>query len=250
MIASPLEPSCSSAWRYVKSVAVQADIDNAARCEAEPLSHRFRNNDPPHIVDLRFHREDTTNTLPVDRYRHDGEFERAWKTSAMDRPEPDHAHAMRRALQEAVAAEMHGDVPVGAVVVRHGEIIAARHNERELTGDPTAHAEVLALRDAAVAVGHWRLDDCTLYVTLEPCAMCAGAIVNGRVAAVVYGADDPKAGAVRSLFEIADDPRLNHRAAVERGVLADESAALLKAFFASRRGRSAVPAADEPAEPA
>jgi tRNA(adenine34) deaminase len=170
----------------------------------------------------------------------------------MDRPEPDHAHAhaMGRALQEAVAAEVHGDVPVGAVVVRHGRIIAARHNERELTGDPTAHAEVLALRDAAVAVGHWRLDDCTLYVTLEPCAMCAGAIVNGRVAAVVYGADDPKAGAVRSLFEIADDPRLNHRATVERGVLADESAALLKAFFASRRGRSAVPAADQPPEPA
>ncbi|MEY4229795.1 MAG: hypothetical protein RLZZ362_644 [Actinomycetota bacterium] len=157
---------------------------------------------------------------------------------------------MRRALQEAVAAEVHGDVPVGAVVVRHGEVIAARHNERELTGDPTAHAEVLALRDAAIAVGHWRLDDCTLYVTLEPCAMCAGAIVNGRIASVVYGADDPKAGAVRSLFEIADDPRLNHRASVERGVLAAESAALLKAFFASRRGRSAVSAADEPPEPA
>ncbi len=142
---------------------------------------------------------------------------------------------MQVALAEAHAAEAHLDVPVGAVVVRDGVVIAARHNERELTGDPTAHAEVLALRDAARHVGHWRLHECTLYVTLEPCAMCAGAIVNARVARVVYGATDPKAGAVRSLFELADDPRLNHRAIIRSGVLAEESSALLKAFFAARR---------------
>jgi tRNA(adenine34) deaminase len=153
--------------------------------------------------------------------------------------------AMRLALDEAHRAELHADVPVGAVVVRDGSVIAARHNERELTGDPTAHAEVLALRDAAAVVGHWRLDDCTLFVTLEPCAMCAGAIVNSRVGRVVFGATDPKAGAVRSLFEIADDPRLNHRAAVESGLLADESSALLKAFFAARRGRSVALLAEE-----
>ena len=142
---------------------------------------------------------------------------------------------MALALDEARAAERHDDVPVGAVVVRDGVVIAARHNERELTGDPTAHAEVLALRDAAAHVGHWRLHECTLYVTLEPCAMCAGAIVNARVARVVYGATDPKAGAVRSLYELADDPRLNHRADIVSGVLADESSAMLKAFFAARR---------------
>ncbi len=154
---------------------------------------------------------------------------------------PDDERAMRRALDEAVAALGHGDVPVGAVVVRNARVIAARHNERELTGDPTAHAEVLALRDAAAAVGHWRLHECTLYVTLEPCAMCAGAIVSARVDRVVYGATDPKAGAVRSLFRIADDDRLNHRAVVAGGVLADESSQLLKAFFAARRGSRVRP---------
>jgi len=154
------------------------------------------------------------------------------------------AGAMRLALDQARAAEVHGDVPVGAVVVRDGEVIAARHNERELTGDPTAHAEVLALRDAAAVVGHWRLDECTLYVTLEPCAMCAGAVVNARIARVVFGATDPKAGAVRSLYEVADDPRLNHRAVVEAGVLGDEAGALLRAFFAGRR-RSAPSSSGE-----
>ncbi len=154
--------------------------------------------------------------------------------SAMDRAEADR-RAMEQAIAEARAALDHDDVPVGAVVVRDGVAIAARHNERELTGDPTAHAEVLALRDAAAAVGHWRLDGCTLYVTLEPCAMCAGAIVNSRVDRVVYAAVDPKAGAVRSLYRIADDPRLNHRAQVDEGPLADEASAMLKAFFAARR---------------
>lgn len=147
----------------------------------------------------------------------------------------DDSDAMRRALDEARAAAEHGDVPIGAVVVLDGIVIAARHNERELTGDPTAHAEILALRDAAAVVGHWRLLGCTLVVTLEPCAMCAGAAVNARVARVVYGATDPKAGAVGSLYDLCSDPRLNHRPTVASGVLADESAALLRSFFAARR---------------
>ena len=146
----------------------------------------------------------------------------------------DHEAAMRAAIAEAVLAVEHGDVPIGAVV-GDGVVIAARHNERELTGDPTAHAEVLALRDAAAVVGHWRLLDCTLYVTLEPCAMCAGACVNSRIAQVVYGATDPKAGAVDSLYEICSDERLNHRPPVVRGVLAEECGRLLKDFFAERR---------------
>jgi tRNA(adenine34) deaminase len=147
----------------------------------------------------------------------------------------DDVAAMSLALAEARRAERHGDVPVGAVVVRNGIVIAARHNERELTRDPTAHAEVLALREAAAAVGHWRLDDCTLYVTLEPCSMCAGAVVNARVRRLVYGAADPKAGAARTLYSIADDARLNHRAEVVTGVLATEAADLLRTFFAERR---------------
>jgi tRNA(adenine34) deaminase len=147
----------------------------------------------------------------------------------------DDADAMRVALQQAHAAAEHDDVPIGAVVVRDGVVIAARHNERELTGDPTAHAEVLALRDAADVVGHWRLLDCTLYVTLEPCVMCAGALVNSRIGRVVYGATDPKAGAVQSLYQVCGDERLNHRPPVTAGVLGDECGALLKAFFAARR---------------
>jgi tRNA(adenine34) deaminase len=143
--------------------------------------------------------------------------------------------AMRLALDEALAAQAHDDVPIGAVVVRDGVVIARRHNERELTGDPTAHAEVLALRDAAAVVGHWRLPDCTLYVTLEPCVMCAGALVNARIGRVVYGAVDPKAGAVQSLYEVCADARLNHRPPVSAGVLAEQCSGLLKAFFAARR---------------
>ncbi|MFM7687509.1 MAG: tRNA adenosine(34) deaminase TadA [Actinomycetota bacterium] len=143
--------------------------------------------------------------------------------------------AMRLAIEEAVAAQGHGDVPIGAVVVRNGEVVARRHNERELTGDPTAHAEVLALRDAAANVGHWRLTDCTLYVTLEPCVMCAGALVNARIGRVVYGAVDPKAGAVESLYEVCADGRLNHRPPVQSGVLSEECGRLLKEFFAARR---------------
>ena len=149
----------------------------------------------------------------------------------------DDAQAMTVALEEARAAEAHGDVPIGAVVVRDGVVIARRHNERELAGDPTAHAEVLALRDAAAELGHWRLIDCTLYVTLEPCVMCAGALVNARIGRVVYGATDPKAGAVESLYEVCGDERLNHRPPVTSGVLAEECGAVLKEFFAARRDR-------------
>mgnify|MGYP001208109990 FL=1 len=117
-------------------------------------------------------------------------------------------------------------------------MIAARHNERELTGDPTAHAEVLAIRDASAVVGHWRLIDCTLYVTLEPCVMCAGALVNARIGRVVFAATDPKAGAISSLYEICSDQRLNHRPPVTAGVLATEAGAMLRAFFAERRAQA------------
>jgi tRNA(adenine34) deaminase len=143
--------------------------------------------------------------------------------------------AMRVALQEAMLAAQHGDVPVGAVVVHNGSLIAQRHNERELTGDPTAHAEVLALRDASQKLGSWRLDDCTLVVTLEPCVMCAGAAINSRIARVVFGAPDLKGGATGSLYNVASDPRLNHNPSVVHGVLAKESAVLLQDFFQQRR---------------
>jgi len=143
--------------------------------------------------------------------------------------------AMRAALDEARAALVHGDVPVGAVVLREERIVAARHNERELRRDPTAHAEVLALRDAAESLGRWRLDDCTLVVTLEPCVMCAGALLNARIGALVYGAADLKAGATASLYNVCADPRLNHNPPVTHGILAGESARLLEEFFAARR---------------
>jgi tRNA(adenine34) deaminase len=151
--------------------------------------------------------------------------------------EADWGSAMAEAIVEAEAAMAHGDVPVGAVIVRTGEVIAARHNERELTGDPTAHAEVLAIRDAAAVLGRWRLDDCTMVVTLEPCAMCAGALVNSRMGVLVYGATDPKAGAAGSLMTVVDDRRLNHRMPIVAGVEAARCGALLVEFFSSRRGR-------------
>ena len=143
--------------------------------------------------------------------------------------------AMGVALEEARSALTHGDVPIGAVVLHEGRVIARRHNERELAGDPTAHAEVLALRHAASALGSWRLSACTLVVTLEPCVMCAGAAVNARVARVVFGAADLKAGAAGSLYNPLVDPRLNHNAPVQHGVRADECQQLLTDFFASRR---------------
>ena len=142
---------------------------------------------------------------------------------------------MRLALREAEQSLEHDDVPIGAVVVTGGEVLAAAHNERELRGDPTAHAEILALREAARVLGSWRVLDSVMYVTLEPCAMCAGAIVLARVRRVVYGADDPKAGAAGSVLDVLGEPRLNHRPEVAGGLLADECGALLSAFFASRR---------------
>ncbi|MGH9132878.1 MAG: tRNA adenosine(34) deaminase TadA [Ilumatobacteraceae bacterium] len=155
---------------------------------------------------------------------------------AADAPDTQHVW-MQVALDEARAALDHGDVPVGAAVIRDGVVVAARHNERELTGDPTAHAEILAMRDAASAIGHWRLDDCVLVVTLEPCAMCAGAMVNARLGHLVYGAVDPKAGAAGSCFDLVDSALLNHRVPRTVGLRADECGALLVEFFAARRRR-------------
>ncbi len=145
---------------------------------------------------------------------------------------------MEVALEEARAAAVHGDVPVGAVVVRTatGEVLARRHNERELRRDPTAHAELLAIADAAAVTGSWRLDGCTLVVTLEPCPMCAGAAWNARIPLVVFGAADPKAGSLGSLYHLGSDPRLNHQMEVRSGVAAETAAALLRDFFAARRG--------------
>ena len=143
--------------------------------------------------------------------------------------------AMQRALAEARAALDHDDVPVGAVVVHRGHLIAARHNERELRHDPVAHAEVLAMQDAAAQLGQWRLDECTMYVTLEPCAMCAGAMVNARLGHLVYAATDPKAGAARSVYELLDGDRLNHRVECSSGIFEAEAGELLRAFFRARR---------------
>ena len=142
---------------------------------------------------------------------------------------------MRLALREAERALQHEDVPIGAVIVRGGELLASAHNERELRADPTAHAEVLALREAARLDGSWRVLDAVLYVTLEPCAMCAGALVLARLPRVVFGARDPKAGACGSVLDVPGESRLNHRPEVAGGLLAEESAALLGAFFAARR---------------
>jgi tRNA(adenine34) deaminase len=142
---------------------------------------------------------------------------------------------MRRALAEAERVRHHDDVPVGAVVALDGRVVAAAGNERELRGDPTAHAEVLALRAAARELGTWRLDGATVYVTLEPCVMCAGALVAARVARLVYGPQDPKAGAALSLYNVVQDPRLNHSMEVVTGVLGAECAALLQGFFRGRR---------------
>ena len=146
-----------------------------------------------------------------------------------------HEQAMQIALQQAQLASDSGDVPVGAVVVHDGHIISARHNEREATGDPTAHAEILALRDAATALGRWRLHDCTLVVTLEPCVMCAGALINARVETLVYATADLKGGATSSLYNVCSDPRLNHNPIVKHGVCEQEASAQLTQFFSVRR---------------
>jgi len=143
--------------------------------------------------------------------------------------------AMQLALAEGRRALAHADVPIGAVVLKEGVVVAQRHNEREVSGDPTAHAEILALRDAAVSGGSWHLDGVTLVVTLEPCPMCAGALLAARVGRIVFGAADPKAGACGSLYNLCVDPRLNHEVEVTGGVLAGEAALLLRDFFRDRR---------------
>lgn len=148
---------------------------------------------------------------------------------------------MRLALDEARAAAAIGEAPIGAVVVHDDAVVSSGSNRREIDADPTAHAEMIAVRAAASALGRWRLEGCTVYVTLEPCPMCAGALHAARVARCVYGAVDPKAGALGTLYDIAADERLNHRYAVTAGVLADESASLLKEFFAGLRARGRTP---------
>jgi tRNA(adenine34) deaminase len=155
------------------------------------------------------------------------------ESAALERP--DDQVWMMEALAEAKRAAGIGEVPIGAVVVREGSVVGRGHNRRESDGDPLAHAEILAIRQAASAVGGWRLVGCTMYVTLEPCAMCAGALVNSRVERLVYGAPDPKAGYCGTLGNLVQDPRLNHRLEVTAGVLESESAALLRGFFASLR---------------
>ena len=148
---------------------------------------------------------------------------------------PRDEYFMHLALREATHALDHEDVHIGAVIVRDGEVIGSGHNERELRADPTAHAEMIALREAARTLRSWRVLDAVMYVTLEPCAMCAGAIVLARIPRIVFGATDPKAGAAGSVFNVLDEPRLNHRPQVESGLLAEESARLLRAFFGPRR---------------
>jgi tRNA(adenine34) deaminase len=142
---------------------------------------------------------------------------------------------MRLALREAARALEHEDVPIGAVVVREGEVIGSGHNEREVREDPTAHAEMIALREAARTLGSWRILDAVMYVTLEPCPMCAGAIVLARIPRMIFGATDPKAGAAGSVLDVLSEPRLNHRPSVQSGLLAGDCAELLHAFFAPRR---------------
>jgi tRNA(adenine34) deaminase len=146
-----------------------------------------------------------------------------------------HTHFMQLALDEARAALEENEVPIGAVIVHEERVIARAHNQREQLHDPTAHAEMIAITQAAESLRSWRLEGCTLYVTLEPCPMCAGAILQARIPTVVYGALDPKAGAVRSLYQLLDDPRLNHRCLIVPGVLADSSGRILSEFFQKQR---------------
>lgn len=148
---------------------------------------------------------------------------------------PEHESFMELALKEAEQAFAEDEVPIGAVIVHKSRVIASAHNQREQLRDPTAHAEMIAITQAAQAMQSWRLEDCALYVTLEPCAMCAGAIVQARIPIVVYGADDPKAGAVRSLYQLLEDVRLNHRCQVISGILADRCGEILRSFFQKQR---------------
>jgi tRNA(adenine34) deaminase len=153
---------------------------------------------------------------------------------------PEHDHWMRMALELARQAAEQQEVPVGAIILHRNRVIAAAHNQREQLHDPTAHAEMIAITQAAESLQSWRLEECTLYVTLEPCPMCAGAIVQARIPTVIFGAADPKAGAVESLFRLLSDPRLNHRCSVTGGVLSEDCGRLLTDFFRSRRTLGAI----------
>lgn len=178
------------------------------------------------------HDDDDDDDVPLDApvdAPGEGWVAEAWSGGALDE------RWMRLALEEAAVAGTEDEVPVGAVVVAAGRVVAAAHNQREQLLDPTAHAEMIALTQAAAALGSWRLDSCTLYVTLEPCPMCAGAILQARVPAVVWGAADPKAGAVVSLYRLFEDRRLNHRVEHVGGVMADECGRILSEFFRARR---------------
>ena len=150
----------------------------------------------------------------------------------------DDIHYMREALKEAEKAMQRGEIPVGALLVRNGEFIGRGSNSRSLEGSPLGHAELTAMREASEAIGNWRFDDCTLYVTLEPCVMCAGAMVQSRLGTLVYGTRDPKAGAVGSLYNIVEDPRMYHRCIVRSGILKEECAELLRSFFRMRRSEA------------
>ncbi len=154
---------------------------------------------------------------------------------AIERSEQQDVRFMQTAIGAAGIAEENGDVPIGAVIVHQGQIIAKAYNQRQQLQDPTAHAEIIALTQAAAALGSWRLHDCTIYVTLEPCPMCAGALVLSRMDRLVYGCDDPKTGAVKSLYNITQDERLNHQVEVTSGVLAEQCSAMLSDFFTRRR---------------
>ena len=159
-------------------------------------------------------------------------------TNLVDTSEAEfYANYMLRAFEEAEQAYAEEEVPVGAIIVHEGQLIASAHNQREQLHDPTAHAEMIAITQAAEALGSWRLENTALFVTLEPCSMCAGAIVQARIPFVIYGASDPKAGAVQSLYQLLTDPRLNHTAQVTGGVLADQCGAILTSFFAEQRSK-------------
>jgi len=158
-----------------------------------------------------------------------------WRQNYKTLPEEQYQKYMRLAIEQAGIAEENGDVPIGAVIVHQNQLIAKAYNQREQLQDPTAHAEIIALTQAAAALETWRLHDCTIYVTLEPCPMCAGALVLARIDRLVYGCDDPKTGAVKSLYNIVQDERLNHRLKVSAGVLAAECSELLQSFFEKRR---------------
>ena len=157
------------------------------------------------------------------------------ETPAEDMQAREDLRLMALALAEANQAAVEDEVPIGAIVVRNGQVLGAAHNQREQLRDPTAHAEMIAITQAAGALNSWRLEDCTLYVTLEPCPMCAGAIIQSRIKRVVYGADDPKAGAVCSLYQLLEDSRLNHRCEVVRGIMAEECGSVLSEFFRLKR---------------